>query len=168
MSQAKKDRRKCYRCKKKLIHKFGKEKYEPIFFERLKKRWQNNQFVYEYNCSLEEELIQKEAEKLEQTQIASKREKELAKQSRLCEVEQIEDLYNRQKSELSALMLDEVVVPVDESVLSPLTNVDFNHQIKQAREERNKALALAKHYRDVAETCHRESLMVKYDLEIQG
>ena len=165
MLSAKKARRKRYRCKKKLIHRFGEEKYESILEDRLKKRWQSTQMIYDLNCVLEEEQKRKKEAAKELAQKEKTEQRESKKQAKLSAVHRIEDLYEEQKCQLSPLLLDEVVVPLREKCVSPLTQVDYSCQVKEAREERDRALNLAKHYRDIAEGCRRETLKVQYELE---
>ena len=67
------------------------------------------------------------------------------------------------------LILDEVVVPVEERMyeyhMTQMVRTDCSLLVKEAREERDKALELAQNFRNIAEQSRREKRELQYDLE---
>lgn len=138
--------------------------------ESIKKRWQETSRAFEDSCVLEAQEMkrQKEAEK---KRVLMKQNKAIEKEERLAVVANNEVQFQRtcEKQLEGPLILNEVVAPIEEQTfghsLPLVTRVDYNHQVLEARKERDEALALARHCRDVAERCRTETRRVRDHLE---
>ena len=71
----------------------------------------------------------------------------------------------------SVLLLDEVVLPLEEPTVNPFTQDNpvyhswYQEQVNLARQERDHAILLARHYRDKAEEIVSEKRTIQYRLE---
>ena len=82
-------------------------------------------------------------------------------QSAVCTINEVEDHNND--------MIDSVPIPVEEDLPHPSNNIVSvsmsKEAIMKAKAERNDALLLARHYRDVAETLKLENKHLRKDME---
>ena len=143
--------------------------------EALKKRWRERSMKYRAleMIEVEEEKKKIEKEQLHNAELTKARENERAK--RHLAVEVTEHNYNqthtmKDHSDTSPLLLDAVITPVSEpsctlSSESTLHAHRCGEQVHSARKERDRALALARQYRDLAETCQQDKRTLKNDLE---
>ena len=72
-------------------------------------------------------------------------------------------------SDTSPIVLDSVLAPISEPpsscTSSPVHSARCKQLLESARKERDHALSLARHYRDMAETSQAQKRIVKADLE---
>lgn len=71
----------------------------------------------------------------------------------------------------SVLLLDEVLLPLEEPIVSPFTQENpayhswYQKQVNSARQERDHAILLARHYRNKAEESVSEKRTIQHQLE---
>lgn len=175
-SEAIKERRKRYRLNKKLIHRSEKEEWKVLAEESLKKRWHERcQDSHALHVTEVEE--RKKIEEEERLRLAELKEANTIQMARRHHVvDMTEHCYNtltqkvNDNSDTAPLLLDAVVTPVSEpsctfSPKSTLHTIHCEEQVQSARKERDRALSLARQYRDLAEARQAEKRTLKNELE---
>ena len=168
---SKKERRKRYRQKKKVIHRFGKEQWETMAEEKLQQRWsERSRNVHRtYIAELERRKTKEKEEKAVNMQ---RKEAMQLEQIRCNEIiDCIEEQYHAEASQHDGPpLLNAVLIPVEEPTPtyhseSLVHNTQCIEHVRTARSERDQALRLAMHYRDMAEGSHREKQDLQHRLE---
>ena len=180
--QAKKRRRQIYRLNKKQSHKGQKkEEWELLAEESLRQK-------YRELCAKNEALHLAEVKEREQQEekgrlLYFERQRARAKERAEKEfaVEMTQQCYGAEfnvtaagkhcfiASDTSPIVLDSVLSPISEPPSSctsiPVHSARCKQLLESARKERDHALSLARHYRDMAETSQAQKRILKADLE---
>lgn len=172
------ERRKKKRVRKKLIHRFDECRVESLAVERLKRRWHERCVKYKIDCektAKEREEMQKKKEiRLECIRIHQEKQADIVQNT----VSMNEAVYNDLraaspvKNNTSPLLLDSVITPIQEDETCTCSSdavltMKCKDEVRRARHERNKALNLAQHYRNLAEESQSEKRILKSELEGQ-
>lgn len=154
-----------------------KESWQSLALDSIKQRWHERSV----KCSVvhlqevEERRKRKEDEQLHYARIKETRANETL--LRNTKANRIANLYYAQKpnmesdSDTAPLLLDDVVIPVSENKpgcscsTATVRAVQCREELHAARRERNRALSLARHYRNIAEACQTEKREMKSKLE---
>ena len=157
-----------------MIHRFGKEKWETMAKERLQLRWhERSRNVHKaYLVELERKKAKEKEEKAHDLKCKEAlRDQQVNWNER---IDSIEDKYHTEASQHNngSLLLDAVLIPVEEPTStchseSLVRSTQCMEHVKTARDERDRALRLAKHYRNMAEETHREKRDLQHRLETQ-
>lgn len=143
----------------------------------MKKRWHERCLKSHATCVAEKEQRMEMKEKQRVLLEERRREEALKQVHHEHAVEQVEHSYNAlvqcdisDKSVTSPLLLNEVITPVCEpsctcETSNALDKVHCNELLRDARRDRDKALCLARQYRDLAEASRTESREIKNELE---
>lgn len=142
--------------------------------ERLQQRWRERSCNV-HSAYLAELERRKKKEKEEKANDIRRKQAIRLEQIRCNErIECIEEQYHAEASHHNTgpLLLDAVLVPVEESTPtihseSLVHTAQCIEHVRIARSERNQALRLAQHYRDVAEGTNREKRNLQRKLEVQ-
>ncbi len=145
--------------------------------EKLRQRWHERST--NFHDALITELEREKIEKVRAIKEQMTRDIEL-KEAQRQHIEAI-DVMDEQYYQCSAdsmkksedtgpLLLDEVLVPIEESnsscsLRNPVLAAQCAESIRKVRNERNDALCLAQHYRDIAEKTRKEKRDLKNKLE---
>ena len=179
-SEAKKRRRRIYRLNKKRSHKSQKEGWELLSEEALRQRSRERCKRVEaaHLVELKEREQRKEKKRLahieqETARVKERAEKELA-------VEMTHQCYDAKfnvtvadnhcsTADTSPIVLDSLLSPISEPTSrctnSPVHSARCKQLLESARKERDKALSLARVYRDMAENSQTQKRILKANLE---
>ena len=146
--------------------------------EALKKRWRERVMKYRAleMIEVEEEKKKVEKEQLHYAELTRAWENERAKRHLAVEVTEhhynsiIQNHTTKDHCDTSPLLLNAVITPVSEPSCTLSSESIFHahrcgEQVQSARKERDRALALARQYRDLAEACQLDKRTLKNDLE---
>lgn len=172
---AKKQRRRRYREKKKVIHRLGKEKWESIAQQRLQQRWTNRSHVVHIAQLADLEEERKEAERQQACELEHRCTVEIQEATRNEIVDAVADQYiqhcaERNSEATEPLLLDAVLLPVKQpkstcQADNLICSAHCAERVQVATNEKNQALRLARHYRNLAESARREKRELKHKLE---
>ena len=167
----KKERRKQYRQNK---EQSLKESWHDLAVDALKHRWRER-CAKSHAIHIAEIEERKKEEEKERLHISKLHEIRASKTvQRHLEVDRVESSYIEQNhkekdsSDTSPLLLDEVVTPVLEPTCNCTDSINGTRcklLLESARRERDSAVLLARHYRDLAEESHTERRIQKHKLE---
>ena len=172
-----KQRRKKNRTMKKLFHRSSKYSMETLSLNSLKRRWQERVTHSEALHAIEREEIRRKEQKRENLQTL--RDKNFEEAVHRNEQITINDKNYAELSHAystvqgsSPLLLDAVVTPISEQEececsTSKVLVVQCKEQIRRARHERDKAISLARQYRNLAEQSQLYKRVLKSNMEDQ-
>ena len=166
-----------HRVKKKLFYR-SSGYMETLALESLKKCWRermaHSEAVHEMELE-EERKAQKEKElylenlkRIKAEEVAYRNQQVHLNEERYTHL----SAYSADQSSSSPLLLDNVVTPITEEEQCKCSSSNVlvlkcKEQICKARHERNRALSLARHYRNLAEKSQSEKRTLKTNLEGQ-
>lgn len=170
------ERRRKWRVRKKLCQHFGERKVESLALETLKKRWHERCIQYKIDCEKEaeeRESIRKRSEiHLEWIRRRKEEHADIVQDIVSMNEEQYDDIKSASpiESNTSPLLLDSVITPIQEDETctcssNEVLSMKCKDKVSKARHERDKALFLARHYRDIAEESQSEKRILKCELE---
>ena len=156
------------------FHSSDREGWKSLAIKNLKKRWQER--CIKYNDYVNQEAEYEEREKRKQLHHAAFKEARAVEHaSHLKKVESIEEEYHsitQDNQETGPLLLDAVITPVIEKKItcgcsgeSTVLVAQCKEEVEAARRERNRALAVARQYRDMAEASITKRRQMKSELE---
>lgn len=166
---------------KKLFHRSTKYNVESLTLNSLKKRWRDRCARYEamHLIELEEKRKEEREEKLRLEKFQQQRAERLIRHNQEVDVNEqnYSNICNASTVEsTSPLLLNTVFTPVTEQEAvctcssdtpSTVITLQCKEQLQTARYERNQALSLAQHYRNIAEERQSEKRILKNELEGQ-
>lgn len=158
-------------------HKARKESWQFLVLDGIKQRWHERST----KCSvvhlqdIEERKKRQAEEQLHYTRIKEEKANEIlcrnVKANRTTQEYYAQRPYIEGDSDTAPLLLDAVMTPVSENEPSCSCSTVAVHAVKckeelyAARKERNQALTLAQHYRNIAEATRTEKREIKKKLE---
>jgi len=155
-----------------VFHRLGKERWESLAEARLQQRWsERSRKVHTTYLAELEKRRKKENDKIAHD--VERKEAIQLEQIRCNErMHCLEEQYHVESSQdnTGPLLLDSVLVPIQETTLAGHAE-DLVHtaqcieHVESARSERNQALRLVQHYRNLAEEYCREKRDLQYKLE---
>ena len=159
--------------KKKFIHRSVREEWEGLAEAAMKKRW-HERCLKSHAIHMAEKQRAVEMKERRNLLLAERRElNDLEMVRRKHAVEQTEQSYNAliqndigDNISTSPLLLDKVITPICEPSCSCTTDnvLDKTHcnaLLQDARKERDRAISLARQFRDLAETSRTETRTIQ-------
>ena len=167
-----------HRVKKKLFYR-SNGYMEKLALDSLKKRWSERMAHSEavHQLELEEDQKAPKERELHLENLKRMKAKEVARHEQQVHLNEEKytclSVHSADQSSSSPLLLDNVVTPIAEEEeqcecsSSNVLALKCKEQILKARHQRNEALFLARHYRNMAEKSRSDTRMLKEDLESQ-